>query len=326
MKTLIKVSAFLVSLLFALPAFAAARTFVASTGVDTNPCSLVAPCRSLQAGVTAVDPGGEVVVLDSAGYGPMAIAKAVQVIVPPGVHAGITATALNNAVDINAGANDVVVLRGLYLDGTATAANGILFSSGKALHVENCVVNGFPGIGLFVVGGGFIEVKDTVVRENGFGIAFILSSGAVFATLDRVRLERNVGDGLRVEENVRVTLRDSVVASNSTGARVLSSTAAASAQLTIVNSVIANNTSVGVHSGAPAIGPAVATVIGSTISNNITGLLTQTAGVLQVSNSAITHNALGVSAQVGSTLVTMGTNTMIANTLDGVFTGTFLPK
>ena len=43
------------------------RTFVASTGADANPCSLVAPCRSFGAAITQTSPGGEVIVLDSAG-------------------------------------------------------------------------------------------------------------------------------------------------------------------------------------------------------------------------------------------------------------------
>ena len=46
---------------------AAQRTFVASTGVDTNPCSLVAPCRSFAQAATQTNSKGEIIVLDSAG-------------------------------------------------------------------------------------------------------------------------------------------------------------------------------------------------------------------------------------------------------------------
>ena len=43
----------------AAPAFAVQRTFVASTGVDTNPCTLTQPCRGFAAAVSAVaDPDG----------------------------------------------------------------------------------------------------------------------------------------------------------------------------------------------------------------------------------------------------------------------------
>jgi parallel beta helix pectate lyase-like protein len=324
MRTLFRISAFLVSLLLALPVFAAARTFVASTGVDTNPCSLVAPCRGLQAGVNAVDPDGEVVVLDSAGYGTMTITKAVQVIVPPGVHAGITATT-GNGVTVNAGVNDVVVLRGLYLHGTPAINSGISFQFGKALHVENCVINGFA-IGIFFDSDGQLEVKDTISRENQTGVAVITPFGQAVATLDHVRLERNLVHGLSIGNNARVTLRDSVAADNQNGARVTSSTVAVSAQLTIINSVMANNSNAGVLSGFAGVGPGVVTVTNSTITNNLVGLATQNSGSLQVSNSTIAQNGTGVFPQAGTTLITMGNNMMVSNSLDGAFTGTFLAK
>lgn len=51
------------------PAAAVQRTFVASDGNDANACSLIAPCRTFQAAVNLVDSAGEVVALDSGGFG-----------------------------------------------------------------------------------------------------------------------------------------------------------------------------------------------------------------------------------------------------------------
>ena len=59
----------------------AQRTFVSSGGLDTNTCLLAAPCRGFQAALLQTNAGGEIVVLDSAGYGPVTINKAVS---PPG--------------------------------------------------------------------------------------------------------------------------------------------------------------------------------------------------------------------------------------------------
>src|SRR5437867_2076048 len=54
-----------------LPARAASpRTFVSFAGVDSNPCSRPAPCRSFSAALAQTMAGGVIVVLDSAGYGP----------------------------------------------------------------------------------------------------------------------------------------------------------------------------------------------------------------------------------------------------------------
>ena len=77
--------------IFALsvPAVAALqRTFVASTGSDSNPCSLPLPCRGFAIAVAAVAPAGEVIVLDSGGYGPVVITQSVSIIAPAGVVCG----------------------------------------------------------------------------------------------------------------------------------------------------------------------------------------------------------------------------------------------
>ena len=45
------------------------RTFVSGNGNDANPCSLAAPCRSFAGALAQTSPGGEIAVLDTAGYG-----------------------------------------------------------------------------------------------------------------------------------------------------------------------------------------------------------------------------------------------------------------
>ena len=89
------------------------RTYVASSGLDTNDGRLATPCRSIGAALAQTDPGGEIIVLDSAGYGAVTINKAVSVIAPPGIYAGITVTA-GIGIDVTAG---VVALRGLTIRG-----------------------------------------------------------------------------------------------------------------------------------------------------------------------------------------------------------------
>ena len=59
-------------------AYAGQRAFIVSTGNDANAasgCTPAAPCRSLQAAHNAVDAGGEIVALDTAGYGPLVVTK-----------------------------------------------------------------------------------------------------------------------------------------------------------------------------------------------------------------------------------------------------------
>ena len=140
-------------------ALAAQRTFVHSSplGNDANTafnCSLVAPCRSFNAAISVTDPGGEVVILDTAGYGPMTINKSIKVIGPSGVYGGISVLGgvgppppPTTGIVINAGDTDVITLRGLDISGVpgaATApADGIDIKNAGAVHIEKSSIANF---------------------------------------------------------------------------------------------------------------------------------------------------------------------------------------
>src|SRR5512143_2690540 len=66
------------------------RTFVASTGSDTNACSLSAPCRGFVTAIAHTSAGGKVIVLDAAGYGPVTVSHSVSLTAAPGIYAGIS--------------------------------------------------------------------------------------------------------------------------------------------------------------------------------------------------------------------------------------------
>src|SRR5260370_29751704 len=109
-------SMFFVALLGTTARGQAPRTFVASTGSDGNPCSRFAPCRTFQSALNAVAVGGEVVALDSAGFGSnLTINKSVAITASPGVFAGIVVFT-GHGIDINAAGSDTVILRGLTIN------------------------------------------------------------------------------------------------------------------------------------------------------------------------------------------------------------------
>src|SRR6266550_310055 len=99
----------------ASPLFAANRVFVKSTGVDTGTCPITAPCRSFSYGMTQVSAEGEVIALDTAGYGTFTISQSVSVFAAPGATAFIAVAGGATGISINAGASDSVILRGLAL-------------------------------------------------------------------------------------------------------------------------------------------------------------------------------------------------------------------
>ena len=56
----------------------AQRVFVSATGSDGNPCTFASPCRSFQHAHDLTAAGGEIDVLDPAGYGAVTITKAIK--------------------------------------------------------------------------------------------------------------------------------------------------------------------------------------------------------------------------------------------------------
>jgi nitrous oxidase accessory protein NosD len=177
-------SLLLLGALAAAPAHASvSRTFVASTGADSNTavnCGPTAPCRTFNAALSVTSVGGEVVVLDSAGYGPapITITQAVSIIAPAGVYAGVSVPTSTNGIVVNAPSNATVILRGLTLNGQGTA-NGVVITAGASVTVDHCLINGFSsgslatpvtGAGIYVKGVASVDVVDTTVSNSYYGI------------------------------------------------------------------------------------------------------------------------------------------------------------
>jgi hypothetical protein len=156
-----------------------ARVFVASYGNDSNPCSFGSPCRTFQAAHDAVAANGEITAIDSAGFGPVIISKAVTITSPPGIEASIAAAAGLSAIAVAAGANDVVTLRGLTLNGGGSGGYGINFTAGAKLAVIDCVISNYTQYGILVQASAIVQVlvSNTVVTDNGQGIQLITLNG-----------------------------------------------------------------------------------------------------------------------------------------------------
>jgi hypothetical protein len=54
-------------------------TFVSGKGTDSGACPVTAPCRSFAFALTQTAAGGEIDVLDPAGYGTLTIAKPISI-------------------------------------------------------------------------------------------------------------------------------------------------------------------------------------------------------------------------------------------------------
>jgi hypothetical protein len=197
---------------------AAPRTFVASNGNDAAPCAFEAPCRSFAAALQQTDGRGEIVALDSAGYGQLTIDRSVTIRAPEGVYAGITASITgpgdHDGISI-AAAGAVVVLQGLTI-ASDRGRHGIVLDQGASLSIERCVVSGFgTAVGVYLLApNATVSIKDSTIRANHDGI---IALGIARLALERVVVEQNVADGIYVSNGTRATIARTAIRGNSRG-------------------------------------------------------------------------------------------------------------
>ena len=316
---------------------AISRSFVASFGSDSNPCSLALPCRGFTVALAATDPGGEIVVLDSAGYGTVTIGKSVSITVPAGVYAGISVTS-GNGITIN-GAGINVQLRGLTINGQVGSVHGIRFVQGARLNVAGCQIVAMGGNGVRVDGPGTVLVTQTAVRGSAQDGIFV--NAAANVTITRTRIQSSSGNGIVMGGGAvgsvtrtllsdsglfgiealqtaagatRIAIDDAVVTDNDNSAGVYAEASGASAvaRIDLTNSLVTRNLN-GIYAFAEGGGTAAMSATGNDIVENLlVGVTTTTdtgTTTLRATRNAVFRNALaGLTAFPGSLLFTTGQN------------------
>ena len=239
----------LFTLLAALPAIAGPRTFVSGLGNDANPGTREQPKRTFASALTVTNPGGQIVALDSAGYASstLTIDKSVSIIVPPGV-AGFITVSGSNGIAINAAATDVVSIRGLIIETSASSSgSGIVANSVGPLSIEDCTVRNFAeGILFNPTNRGRLGVHDTTVRGCVFGI-FVRNGGSALssAVIDRARLSGNDSGLFAYAQpsgsSVDVNMTDCIVTGGNSGIVANRHSNAISTLVRVNNCIITDN-------------------------------------------------------------------------------------
>jgi hypothetical protein len=279
--------AFIITAYAVLPAFAAQRTFVSTTGVDNAACSLGAPCRAFAAAITATTAGGEVIVLDSGGYGRVTITKSVSIIAPAGIHAGISVFAATNGIDIPTGGIKVV-LRGLAITGQG-GVHGIYVTGNNALTIERCDISGMGTNGVFLDNvSGTLQMRDTVVHDNGGNGVFFF--GPLSATLDHVSIERNALAGVSAYDGGMISIKDSALVRNDRGVDIATLTAGVTTTVNGDGLQISRNNHEGLRASASA-GRVYIGLVRSTVDFNVGGALIQVTGAAGRATGTFVSNA-----------------------------------
>jgi hypothetical protein len=299
--------------LFTAPAQARARVFVASYGNDANPCTFGSPCKTFQQAVNVVDAGGEVTAIDSAGFGPISISKAVTITSPDGVEAGIVPTAGGDAIDINAGATDGIVLRGLTLNGSGVGFNGVVFNSGGSLTVINCVAQDF--------------VFDGTHTSTGNGILFQPTSGTFDFSITNSIFANNGNAGIFASPpfgsgtvNANGVVDHVAATGNNFGMGFAPFHSSGGLFVTAVsNSVASNNKSIGIWvDGGPII---VSVSINNTnVSGNATGIQAQNTVKAFLGHSVITGNVVPIANSTSPNAFFTFQNNQFDTSISGLIT------
>jgi hypothetical protein len=319
--TLSRLGAVLVVFLHGTPAQAQSfETWISGTGVDSNPCTRTAPCSTYAFALSQTQAGGEIKVLTSGNFGGQFVIDKAITIVSQGAIAFNTAGGARPAITVAAGASDVVTLRGLVIDGVfariaGIADTGITFTSGAALHVENCLIQNWGmGIDFEPSGASQLFVSDTIVKDNtiGAGQGILIrptGAGTADAVLERVQAKNNGLGGVVA------------TAGGSGGAGTV-------INIAVRDSVSAGNTNIGILARSTMEGHSVFMMLDRVSSNfNSTGVVADgISAVVAMSNSTVTGNTTGLLSLNSGILGSYQNNNVVGNVTDGAPTATIAPK
>lgn len=277
----------------------ATRTWVSGVGDDANPCSRTAPCKTFAGAISKTAPCGEISVLDPGGFGAVTITKSIT-INGDGTLAGILSATVN-AIIVNAGVNDVVVIRSISINGACSGINGIRYLGGRSLRVENCTITGVTTHG--------IDVSHTTTDATKPGELTVENCSFTNIGSVGIRIARNAGqaDPSAMINNTRITRAGF-------GVDVLNAGTA-----TVSNSVISHVANQAVVSENTSI----MNVAGTVLFKNGKGAEALGTSTLNIANCDIYGNATGVSVVAGATGNRFGNSRIFQNTTNENILGVF---
>lgn len=288
------------SLAFAVAAQAqATRTWVSGVGDDVNPCSRTAPCKTFAGAISKTAAGGEIDCIDPGGFGAVTVTKSIT-IDGGGTFGSILASAVNG-VNVNDSATATpgtikVVLRNLSINGAGTTLglNGVNYTSGGSLTVENCQIMNFSSAGIRVntTNNSILKMVNSSIENcTGDGINMTTTVGQVLATISHSRVQNCGVDGIEAVAHVRASILDTVITQNPTSGIKTSGT----------DSII----------NADDVFVSFAT----------NGVIASSGSTINLSDSIIAQNATGISQNSG-TINSFQGNSLINNTTPGSFSNT----
>ena len=272
------------SLAFALPAAPAqaqaSRTWVSGVGDDVNPCSRTAPCKTFAGAISKTALNGEINCLDPGGFGAVTITKSITIDCHE-IFASILFSGTNGInIPFNSfAAADVrktVRLRNINFNGIDTGINGIRITGGT------------------VIAGGTVIVEDCLI------------DGAFAGTATGISDERTGGGELYVSNT---TVRNT----GGTGISISPPAAGLRLDVTMDNVRVTNTNNIGILVGNNGRVMLNRSVISGNFQIGIGVSAIQAAAELNISNSVISSNGLGIGNLNGTVTIRLSNNDIVFN-------------
>jgi len=292
------------SFLVSTPAWSlATRTWVSGFGLDSNPCSYTAPCRTFSGALAKTDPGGIISVKDNATYSPVTINKSIT-IDGGGTYASVRHFGLDG-ITVNITSNDasgnVVVLRGLSIDSNGSGYGIVNTSSVTThLHIEDCTLTrAGAGVGIFVTGqGSTVKMKNVDIRKmSAYGVVVSPPAGTPLKlTMTGVKVNHTGTYGLRILSNTNAMVVDSAFNGNDHGVSVEST----SVHLNLTRTIVSQNS----VNGLRHLVAGITTIIDRcSIFGNGTGISNTGSTVVGFNNNSIANNLQDVTGNAVQSLL-----------------------
>lgn len=321
------------------------RAYVsAATGTLGNPCTQALPCRTINEAVPKVIAGGEVLLLDSGGYGQLlnntlgTITQSVTIVVPQGVFGALSvpATGATSGLVINA-PGATVTLRGLTISSQGGSnVVGVDIVAADQVNIENCAISNFIGqgnAGVISRSGAAVSMNviNSTFRNNTDSISTLrpaptMGVRTMVVSNTDILFDASATDptnpsvGIQTTDSTNATVSNSRLVGLAYAIEADSSTTSAPINMTVENTLVSGT--IGTSFFVPEAGTVNAVLSGNSFVNSPQGtaLSFNGSGALWLSGNRISNNAS--LCVIGSgTVFTYGNNIFTNNSLTcGAFT------
>jgi hypothetical protein len=298
----------------------ATRTWISGVGDDANPCSRTAPCKSWAGAISKTVAGGEIDALDPGGFGAVNITKAITLAAEGAGEGGVLSPG-STEININAGPNDIIILRGLQIDGgplsNGSSNFGVKVFQARVVEIQNCTIR-----------------NNNTSAPNGYGVMFTPNNpgGPPIPQLiitdttitSNGNLSASSGGGILIQPvqgaSINVTLTNDVIVDNVLGVRADASLTTGAITMTINNSTIASNAFAGVSAfTVGGSGTAQVEVTRTTIADNGGAAVNANGAnaIIRLNQATISGNKTGIVTANTGVVSSAGNNLIIDNTNAG---------